>query len=162
MPAGDVNKRTFRVVAFVYVIELWFHFNSFLIHSNMDQSLDLDAMTLDQIKSALDEAKSKLDCACRQIAHLDNQISYLRKLFRRAEKNKGYAVRYNLRMQLSIVSGVKVMYHHYAAMKEERIARLRLRVDNAASSQQIPPVSEPVLVGEPMEQRTDSENELTV
>lgn len=120
----------------------------------MDQSLDLDDMTLEQISDALEEAKGKLDCACRQIAHLDNQISYLRKLFRRAEKNKGYAVRYNLRMQLSIVSGVKVMYHHYAAMKEERINRLRVRVEHAMSSQQIS-VSQPdaeVVI----EERTDS------
>lgn len=119
----------------------------------MDQPLDLNSMSYEEMNSAFDDARFKLDSAYRQISHLDNQISYLRKLFRRAEKNKGYAVRYNLRMQLSIVSGVKVMYHHYAAMKEERISRLRIRLDNAVNPQPVP-VEEAVV--EVLEERTDS------
>lgn len=101
-------------------------------------AIDINAMTSEEIRKALDVEKFKLDSAVRQIANLDKQISYLRKLFRRAEKNKGYAIRYNLRMQLSIVSGVKVMFHHYAAVKEERIARLRLRVDDTTNAQRVP------------------------
>lgn len=115
----------------------------------MDQPLDVESMNAEEVNTALEDAQFKLDHARRQIAHLDSQIAYLRKLFRRAEKNKGYAVRYNLRMQLSIVSGVKVMYHHYAAMKEERIARLRVRVDSV-NSQQIHRMVEA------LEERTDS------
>ncbi|KFM80010.1 hypothetical protein X975_07361, partial [Stegodyphus mimosarum] len=92
---------------------------------------DVESMNLEELRSALRYDQNKLTRACRQITYLDNQIVYLRKLFRRAEKNNARAVRYNLRMQLSITSGVKVMYHHYAAMKEERISRIRARLNAA-------------------------------
>ncbi|GBN56525.1 hypothetical protein AVEN_139433-1 [Araneus ventricosus] len=87
-----------------------------------------------ELRPHLYAAQRKLFLATRQINHLDNQISYLRKLFRRAEKNNGYAVRYNLRMQLSISSGVKVMYHHYAAFMENRIAEIRTKINDSYSS----------------------------
>lgn len=81
-----------------------------------------------KLQRALDETHDKFNRACRHIVYLDDQISYLRKLFRRAERNNGYAIRYNLRMQLSIVSGVKVMYHHYAALNEEKMNALRAQL----------------------------------
>ncbi|KAG8195626.1 hypothetical protein JTE90_017920 [Oedothorax gibbosus] len=100
----------------------------------MNRSIDIDSMTDSELERAYLDSKNKLFQATQQIHQLDSQISYLRKLFRRAEKNNGYAVRYNLRMQLSISSGVKVMYHHYAVMLEKRISNIRSKINLPESS----------------------------
>lgn len=99
-----------------------------------NQPIDYDSMSESDLTRAYLDSKHKLFQATQQIHQLNNQISYLRKLFRRAEKNNGYAVRYNLRMQLSISSGVKVMYCHYAAMLENRMTSIRTRIDVHSSS----------------------------
>ncbi|GFY40509.1 uncharacterized protein TNIN_1791 [Trichonephila inaurata madagascariensis] len=104
----------------------------------VDSLVDVSLITNEGLEKHLTIAQQKLYIANRQIGHLDSQINYLRKLFRRAEKNNGHAVRYNLRMQLSISSGVKVMYHHYAAYMEHRIATIRAKINESSSSSPTP------------------------
>ncbi|GFX38047.1 uncharacterized protein TNCV_3836461 [Trichonephila clavipes] len=104
----------------------------------VDSLVDVNLITDEELGKHVTVTEQKLSIANLQIAHLDNQINYLRKLFRRAEKNNGYAVRYNLRMQLSISSGVKVMYHHYAAFLEHRIVTIRAKMKESSSSSPTP------------------------
>ncbi|GFU45013.1 hypothetical protein NPIL_440141 [Nephila pilipes] len=93
-----------------------------------------DEMSVEELRKQLTTSKQLLSHANRQINNLDKQINNLKKLFRRAERNNGNAIRYNLRMQLSISSGVKVMFHHFASSMEKKIANLNAKLDNSVSS----------------------------
>lgn len=79
----------------------------------------------------MNEARSKFDRACQQIILLDQKIKDLEVRYRRAVKNKKNSFRYNLRLRLSVVTGVKMMYHHYASTKAEEINKLRRLVQQA-------------------------------
>lgn len=81
--------------------------------------------SVEEIQNKLLETQDKFDRVCRQIVSLSHQISCLKKLYRRAENNNKYAIRYNIRMRMSIISGIKMMYHHYATIKAEEINQFR-------------------------------------
>lgn len=71
------------------------------------------------------EAQAKFEKACHQIVLLDQKIRDLEVRYKRAVKNKKHSFRYNLRLRLSVVTGVKMMYHHYASTKAEELDQLR-------------------------------------
>lgn len=81
-------------------------------------------MDLQQLE-LLQEAERKFDKACQQIIILDHQINDLETLYKRSVKSKKNAFRYNLRLKLSVITGVKMMYHHYAGTQAEEINRIR-------------------------------------
>jgi len=85
-------------------------------------SVPVDATHLDE---KMCEARTKFEKACQQIVLLDQKIRDLEVRYRRAVKNKKNSFRYNLRLRLSVVTGVKMMYHHYASTKAEELTRLR-------------------------------------
>merc|ERR1712062_685991 len=64
----------------------------------------------------------------KQILVIDAQIRELEILYKRAQKSKKNASRYNLRLKLSVVSGIKMMYHHYSSSKREEINKLRTQL----------------------------------
>uniref|UniRef100_A0A0L8GVD3 Uncharacterized protein n=1 Tax=Octopus bimaculoides TaxID=37653 RepID=A0A0L8GVD3_OCTBM len=74
------------------------------------------------------EAQSKFEKACHQIVLLDQKIRDLEVRYKRAVKNKKNSFRYNLRLRLSVVTGVKMMYHHYASTKAEELDLLRRQI----------------------------------
>ncbi len=82
----------------------------------MDQSDLVDRMA---------DAQQKFEKACQQIILLDQQIRDLEVRYKRAVKYKKNSCRYNLRLKLSVVTGVKMMYHHYATTKAEEIQKMR-------------------------------------
>nr|XP_050023792.1 uncharacterized protein LOC126517992 [Dermacentor andersoni] len=75
----------------------------------------------------------KLDNAYRQIVFLDRDIRDLKRLYKRAERNNSCAFRYNIRMKVSIASGIKMMYYHYAKIKLAELERIT-RQRNAPNS----------------------------
>jgi len=79
------------------------------------------------------DARIKFDRACQQIALLDQKIRDLEVRYKRAVKNKKNSFRYNLRLRLSVVTGVKMMYHHYASTKAEELSRIRRQIRNAGT-----------------------------
>ncbi|XP_014668729.1 PREDICTED: uncharacterized protein LOC106809991 [Priapulus caudatus] len=81
-------------------------------------------MDIEQLER-LHDAEQKFDKACQQIIVLDQQIRDLETLYKRAVKSKKNAFRYNLRLKLSVITGVKMMYHHYAGTQAEEINRAR-------------------------------------
>nr|KAG5706684.1 hypothetical protein BaRGS_005754 [Batillaria attramentaria] len=85
-------------------------------------TVTVDATHLDEKMS---EARTKFEKACQQIVLLDQKIRDLEVRYKRAVKNKKNSFRYNLRLRLSVVTGVKMMYHHYASTKAEELTRLR-------------------------------------
>ncbi|KAH9365804.1 uncharacterized protein LOC144137918 [Haemaphysalis longicornis] len=57
--------------------------------------------------------QAKVNVACRQFVLLNEQIRDLKRLCKRAERNNKSALRYSIRMKMSIMTGVKMMYDHY-------------------------------------------------
>ena len=76
----------------------------------------------------LHDAEQRLQKSLQQIVVIDSQIRELEILYKRAQKSKKNASRYNLRLKLSVVSGIKMMYHHYSSSKREEINRLRTQL----------------------------------
>lgn len=70
------------------------------------------------------DAQSKFEKACQQIVLLDQKIKDLEVRYKRAVKHKKNSFRYNLRLRLSVVTGVKMMYHHFASTKADELHRL--------------------------------------
>lgn len=62
--------------------------------------------------------------ACNQIKVMEQQIRDLETRYKRAVHAKKHSFRYNLRLKLSVLTGVKMMYHHYAATKNDEIRRI--------------------------------------
>lgn len=80
------------------------------------------------LEHKLHDAEQRLDKSNQQIVTLDQQIKELEILYKRAQRSKKNASRYNLRLKLSVVSGIKMMYHHYWSSKQEEINRLRTQL----------------------------------
>jgi len=76
----------------------------------------------------LHDAEQRLRRSLQQILVIDGQIRELEILYKRAQKSKKNASRYNLRLKLSVVSGIKMMYHHYSSSKREEINKLRTQL----------------------------------
>jgi environmental stress-induced protein Ves len=76
------------------------------------------------LQEKLNDAQLKFEKACTQIVLLDQKIKDLEVRYKRALKNKKNSFRYNLRLRLSVVTGVKMMYHHYASTKADELHRL--------------------------------------
>mgnify|MGYP000019394817 FL=1 len=70
------------------------------------------------------DAQVKFEKACQQIVLLDQKIKDLEVRYKRAVKHKKNSFRYNLRLRLSVVTGVKMMYHHFASTKADELHRL--------------------------------------
>lgn len=83
------------------------------------------------------DARLKFDRACQQIALLDQKIRDLEVRYKRAVKHKKNSFRYNLRLRLSVVTGVKMMYHHYASTKAEELSRIRRQISNTSQNSEI-------------------------
>jgi hypothetical protein len=80
------------------------------------------------LEERLHDAEQRLQKSSQQIVLVDQQIKELEILYKRAQKSKKNASRYNLRLKLSVVSGIKMMYHHYWSSKQEEINRLRTQL----------------------------------
>ncbi|CAN7989717.1 hypothetical protein HPB47_004631 [Ixodes persulcatus] len=78
--------------------------------------------------------QEKLDATYRQIVFLDQQIRDLKRLYRRAEQNNKYAFRYNIRMKMSIASGIKMMFYHYANTKVTELERITAQMERSTAS----------------------------
>jgi len=80
------------------------------------------------VEEKLHDAEARLAKSLQQITVIDGQIRELEILYKRAQKSKKNASRYNLRLKLSVVSGIKMMYHHYSSSKREEITRLQTQL----------------------------------
>lgn len=104
--------------------------------SNMPTPISSAMVDNGYLQEKLNDAQSKFEKACQQIVLLDQKIKDLEVRYKRAVKNKKNSFRYNLRLRLSAVTGVKMMYHHYASTKADELHRLHRQrhtvVQNAA------------------------------
>ena len=77
--------------------------------------------------SALHRAQTRFRKACIQLKLLNKQlhVTDMKDRYRRAKDNNFRCFRYNLRLKLAVIEGVRNMYYDYAYMKAEDVARLR-------------------------------------
>ena len=74
------------------------------------------------------ETESRFRRACEQIILLNNSLEDLQLRYDKARVDNHKSFRYNLRLKMATVEGVRNSYYEYACWKAETVAELRLRV----------------------------------
>ena len=74
--------------------------------------------------SNLKDAETKFRKACIQIVLLNKQLEDFKDWYSKAKEDNFRSFRYNLRLKLAIIEGVRNMYYDYAYMKAEKVAAL--------------------------------------
>jgi ribosomal protein S15P/S13E len=69
------------------------------------------------MRCEINEKKRRYGRACEQIALLDRKIAELEKRYKRAKRDKMRPFRYNIRLRLQVLHGVRNMYSNYAGNK---------------------------------------------
>ena len=72
----------------------------------------------------LKDAEMKFQKACIQIVLLNKQLENFKGWYSKAKEDNLRSFRYNLRLKLAIIEGVRNMYYDYAYMKAEKVAAL--------------------------------------
>lgn len=84
----------------------------------------MDTIDRGALQEKLNDSQLKFERACQQIVLLDQKIKDLEVRYKQAVKRKQNSFRYNLRLKLSVYTGIKMMYHHYAGTKADELTRL--------------------------------------
>lgn len=79
-------------------------------------------------QTTLQEAERKFQKSCSQIILLNKQLEDVQERYRRAKRDNFRCYRYNLRLKLAVIEGVRNMFYEYAHIKAEEIAELRLHL----------------------------------
>lgn len=87
-------------------------------------TLPVDSIDRDALQEKLNDAQLKFERACQQIVLLDQKIKDLEVRYKRAVQRRQNSFRYNLRLKLSVYTGIKMMYHHYAGTKADELTVL--------------------------------------
>lgn len=83
------------------------------------------------------EAESRFKKACEQVVLLNDKLEGLQHRYDKARQENHRSFRYNLRLRMASVEGVRNAYYEYACEKAEKIAELRyyVAVDTEAASE---------------------------
>ena len=79
---------------------------------------------LDKRFSLIDNEK-KFKRACEQIVHLNHRMDEMQHRYTKAKRANHRSFRYNLRLRLAVIEGLRNMYYDYAHHKAEAVAELR-------------------------------------
>ena len=80
------------------------------------------------LRQRLLEAEKLFRKACEQFTVLNRHVEELNVRFREADISGHRVLRYNIRLRLSVIEGVRNMFYEYAAMKSTEIIELQRRV----------------------------------
>ena len=72
----------------------------------------------------LQDAEMKFRKASTQIMLLNKQLDDFKDRYSKAKEENMRCFRYNLRLKLAVIEGVRNMYYDYAYMKAEKVAAL--------------------------------------
>ena len=78
-----------------------------------------------QVYTALQEVEFRFKRACEQVILLNGKLEGLQRRYDKARQDNQRSFRYNLRLQMASVEGVRNAYYEYACEKAEEIAELR-------------------------------------
>lgn len=84
----------------------------------------MDTIDRGALQEKMNDSQLKFERACQQIVLLDQKIKDLEVRYKQAVKRKQNSFRYNLRLKLSVFTGIKMMYHHYAGTKADELTHL--------------------------------------
>jgi len=73
------------------------------------------------------ETENRFRRACEQIILLNNKLEDLQLRYDKARLDNHKSFRYNLRLKMATVEGVRNSYYEYACWKAEKVAELRLQ-----------------------------------
>jgi hypothetical protein len=90
-----------------------------------------------QLYSELYENESRFKKACDQVILLNDRLEGLQRRYNKAREENHRSFRYNLRLRMATVEGVRNAYYEFACEKAEKIAELRyyLTVDVDSDSE---------------------------
>ena len=78
----------------------------------------------------LSDAERRFRRACDQIVLLNQKLGEVQKRYKNARSTNNRSFRYNLRLKLAVVEGVRNMYYDYAYAKADQVADLRTELFN--------------------------------
>lgn len=81
-----------------------------------------------QLFSELDDTETRFKRACEQVVLLNDKLEGLQRRYDKARQENNRTFRYNLRLKMASVEGVRNAYYEYACEKAEKIAELRYYV----------------------------------
>jgi len=91
-------------------------------------------MEKSQMYAQLNEAELRFKRACEQVVLLNDKLEGLQRRYDKARQENHRSFRYNLRLKMASVEGVRNAYYEYACEKAEKIAELRYYVSAEAQS----------------------------
>lgn len=81
-----------------------------------------------QLYTELHETETRFRRACEQVVLLNDKLEGLQRRYDKARLENHRTFRYNLRLKMASVEGVRNAYYEYACEKAEKIAELRYYV----------------------------------
>ena len=81
-----------------------------------------------QLYAQLNESELRFKRACQQVVLLNDKLEGLQRRYDKARQENHRTFRYNLRLKMASVEGVRNAYYEYACEKAEKIAELRYYV----------------------------------
>lgn len=80
------------------------------------------------------ETETRFKKACEQVVLLNDKLEGLQRRYDKARQENHRSFRYNLRLKMASVEGVRNAYYEYACEKAEKIAELRYYVSANSNS----------------------------
>ncbi len=88
------------------------------------RSLPAISKKLDK-RFTLMESERRFKKACDQIVLLNQRLGQVQKRYKTAKSENHRSFRYNYRLRLAVIEGVRNMFYDYAYVKADQVAELR-------------------------------------
>ena len=82
-------------------------------------------MSLEGVVQKMRATNRRFQKACRQLVILNNHLEDLNTQYRRCRRNNKPGSRYNLRLKLSVVEGIRNMFYEYASCHADELEHMQ-------------------------------------
>ena len=82
-------------------------------------------MSLEGVVQKMRATDRRFQKACRQLVILNNRLEDLNTQYRRSRRNNKPGSRYNLRLKLSVVEGIRNMFYEYASSRADELENMQ-------------------------------------
>lgn len=82
-------------------------------------------MSVFEEMSALQKSEFQFNNACNELAAFNQRLDDIQARYNRAHRDNQRTFRYSLRIQLSVLEGIRDMFIHYAHAKADLVMSLR-------------------------------------
>ncbi|KAK6176314.1 hypothetical protein SNE40_014619 [Patella caerulea] len=84
--------------------------------------------TISKLHVDLSETEHRFRRACEQVVLLNNKLKDLQIRYDRARRDQMRSFRYNIRLRMSGMEGVRNVYYEYARQKADKVLYLRHKI----------------------------------